>query len=144
MPEAVADPIAALAETLKADGATAAIAGANVFGGELPSDDDFLAGMPQAAIVLEPTGGLSLTGDSYLEHDTSRVDLFAYGATPREAKLLADTAALALRRVKRVVVAGVLLHWVKPAGGATDERDVDAAWPRSFRSFQVFNSLTEV
>lgn len=139
MPEIVADPIAAIVEALKADAGTAALAGARVFGGELPEDE--AAAMPRQAIVLAPSGGVSLTGGSYVEHDTGRFDLFAYGATPREAKELADTAALALRRLRRSVFANALIHWLQPAGGATDGRDPDAAWPRSFRSFQVFYAL---
>ena len=138
----MADRIDALIALLKADAGVAALAGARVFGGELPPGE--AAAMPRHAIVLRPSGGASLTGGSYAEHDTGRVDLFAYGATPVEANVLRTAAALALRRVRRAVWAGVLVHWVRPAGGESSGREPAVDWPRSFQSFQVFNSLTEV
>jgi hypothetical protein len=137
-----ADPIAALMALLKADAATAAIAGARVFGGELPEDE--AAFMPREAIVVAMSGGVSMTAGSFVEHDTQRIDLFAYGATPREAEQLAATAALALRRARRAVWADTLIHWIQPAGGAAAARDPDAAWPRAFQSFQVFHALEAV
>ena len=97
--------------------------------------------MPRGAIVIATSGGSSLTGGSALEHDTQRIDLFAYGATPLEAEQLRGVAALAFRRARRAVWAGVLIHWVNPAGGATGARDRDAAWPRAFQSFQVLHAL---
>jgi hypothetical protein len=141
MPEP-ADPIAALVAMLKADGPTASLVGGRVFGAELPPAET--AAMPRRAIVLAPSGGPSLTGGSYAEHDAQRVDLFAYGATPSEADAVRRAAARALRRVRRGVWAGVLIHWVRSAGGFSLARDPDAAWPRSFQSFQVFHALEEV
>lgn len=138
----MADVVAALAALLAADAPTAAIAGTRVFGGELPAAE--AAAMPREAIVLVPSGGISLTGASFVEHDTQRIDLFAYGATPHAAEQLRDTAALALRRARRKVWAGVLIHWVQPAGGVTNARDPDAAWPRAFQSFQVLHGLVPV
>lgn len=138
----MADLAGALVAFLKADAATAAIAGTRVFAGELPAEE--AASMPRAGIVLAPSGGPSLTGGSYVEHDTQRIDLFAYGATPRAAEQLRDTAALALRRLRRTVSAGVLIHWAQPAGGATSARDPDATWPRAFQSFQIFHALGAV
>ena len=135
----MADLVGALIAYLKADAATAALAGGRVFGGELPAGET--ASMPRAAIVLAASGGSSMTGGSFVEHDTQRVDLFAYGATPREAEMLCDTAALALRRLRRGVVGAVLIHWVQPAGGALGARDPNAAWPRAFQSFQIFHAL---
>lgn len=141
MPEA-ADPIAALVELLKADVAVAAVTGGRVTGGEVPAKE--AKNMPRAALVVAASGGVSLTAGSFVEHDTSRVDLFGYGATPEEANRVLATAALALRRVKRALAAGVLVHWVSPAGGATGGRDATLAWPRAFQSFQVFHALQEV
>lgn len=138
----MADLIGALAAMLKADAVIAALAGARVFGGELPEAEASF--MPRAAIVLAFSGGTSLTGGSFVEHDTQRIDLFAYGATPRDAEGLRDAAALALRRLRRSVWAGVLIHWAEPAGGVTGARDPDAAWPRAFQSFQVFHALVPV
>jgi hypothetical protein len=139
---APADPIAGLAGILLADAGVAALAGVRVFGGELPKAEAQF--MPRAALVVAPSGGISLTGGSYAEHDTGRVDLFAYGATQHEATLLLASAAIAMRRIKRAVSAGVLIHWAQPAGGGTDGRDPALAWPRAFQSFQVFYALEEV
>ncbi|MFZ5749100.1 MAG: tail completion protein gp17 [Pseudomonadota bacterium] len=138
----MADVVGALVAFLAADAATAAIVGARVFGGELPSEE--AAAMPRAAIVLTASGGSSLTGGSYVEHDTQRVDLFAYGATPHAAEQLRDVAAMALRRLRRGVWAQVLVHWAQPAGGSTGARDPDAAWPRAFQSFQIFHAIRTV
>ena len=138
----MADLIGAVVALLKADTATAAQVGVRVFGGELPPAETAL--MPRKAIVLTPSGGTSLTSGSFVEADTQRFDLFAYGATPAEAEALRDTAALALRRARRRVWAGVLIHWLKPAGGATNARDANAQWPRAFQSFQALHALNSV
>lgn len=141
MPD-VADPIAALVAILLADAGVAALAGARVFGGELPETETKF--MPRAALVVSPSGGVSLTAGSYAEHDTGRTDLFAYGATQQEANALLATAALALRRVMRQVAAGALIHWVQPAGGGASGRDAQLIWPRAFQSFQFFYALGAV
>lgn len=138
----MADLLAGLIALLKADVPTASIAEGRIFGAELPEAET--ASMPRAAIVVATSGGVSLTGGSYLEADTQRVDLLAYGATPWEAEALRDVAGLALRRVRRSVWAGVLIHWIKPAGGSANARDPDLAWPRAFQSFQVFHALNAV
>jgi len=138
----MADLMAALVALLKADASIAALVGARVFGGELPPAET--RHMPRQAIVIQPSGGISLTAGSYAEHDTQRVDVFGYGRTPKEAAELVATAALALRRVQRGVWAGVLIHWARSAGGFSARRDPDAAWPRAFQSFQVFHALEEV
>lgn len=138
----MADPVAALVEILKADIDVAALTGAFVFGGELPAA--VTADMPRRAIVLRASGGSSLTANSFVEHDTQRIDLFAFGATPLDAGQLADLAALKFRRVQRIVSASTLVHWVKSAGGYSSGREPVTEWPRAFRSFQVFYALESV
>lgn len=135
----MADLVAALVALLLADAGVAALAGAYVFGAELPAGvtDE----MPRKALVVVPSGGVSLTGASYVAHDTQRIDLFAFGATPIEAEALLQAGTEALRGIRRVVSAGVLIHWAQTAGGFALARDPDAAWPRAFRSFQVFHAL---
>lgn len=137
-----ADPIAALIAVLQADAGVAALAGTRVFGDELPADE--AGSMPRKAVVLKPSGGPSLAAGSYLEHDSQRVDAVSYGETPYEAQRLRAAVAAALKPLKRVVAASVLLHWVEPAGGFTTGRDPDAAWPSAFQSFQVFYAETEI
>lgn len=138
----MADWIGALVELLKADTGLTAALGTRVFGGELPPEE--AAHMPRKALVLQASGGPSLTGRSFVQADTSRFDLMAYGATASEAGLLSDRAHQVLRNARRGVWAGVLIHWVQPAGGFSSGRDPALAWPRTFQSFQVLHSLQEV
>lgn len=138
----MADLIAGVVALLRADSATAALAGARVFGGELPPAET--ASMPRACLVVASSGGTSLTGASFVEADTKRFDLKSYGRTPAEAEALLDTAALALRRARRKVWANVLIHWINPAGGSTGARDPNADWPRAFQSFQALHALVPI
>lgn len=138
----MADLIAGLRAILLADASIEATTDGRVFGGELP--DDEAASMPRAAIVLAEAGGTALMADSYVEVETQRVDLFAFGATPAEANALARAAALILRRVRRGIYAGVVIHWVKPGGGALQARERDLEWPFAFQSFQVLHALEAV
>lgn len=137
-----ADPVAALAAILLAAPGAPVDLGGRVFGGELPAAQ--AGAMPRRAIVIRASGGVSLTNGSYAEHDTVRVDLFAYGKTPQEAAALCAWAALALRRVERVVAAQTLVHWVGSAGGYSSGREPGTEWPRAFQSFQVFHALESV
>ena len=138
----MADPIGALVVILLDDAATTARVAARVFGGELPAGE--AASMPRQALMIRPSGGVSMTGDSYVEHDTQRIDLFAYGATPGEAAALMDVAALALRRIRRQVAAGTLVHWCQAAGGFSSGREPDTEWPRVWQSFQLLYALESV
>lgn len=142
MPDAPADLIAALVALLKEQAGVSALVGTRVFGEEIPAEE--APEMPRAALVVTKSGGPSLTGRSTADHDVQRIDLFAYGATPFEAGRVMGHASLALRRVRRSVWADVLIHSIDSAGGATNARDPDAAWPRAFQSFQVFHALVAV
>lgn len=137
-----ADVIAGLVQVLKDDPAVAALAGARVFGLELPPTE--AKAMPRKAIVLRASGGASLAAGATVEHDSQRVDLMAYGETPFEAARLRRTAADAFKGLQRQVSAGTLIHWVEPAGGFATERDPDAAWPLAFQSFQAFYAEPEI
>lgn len=135
-----ADVVAALVAFLKADAGVAALAGSRVFGLELPAGE--AASMPRHAVVLRASGGPSLTAGSYAEHATQRIDAFSYGATPFEAERLRRTVFDGLKPLQRVVAAGVLVHWVDPAGGWSTLRDPDGDWPVAFQSFQAFFAET--
>lgn len=137
-----ADPEAGLTAYLKTDAELAALLAARVFAGELPPGET--AQMPRKALVLRASGGVSLTGESHAEHDTQRFDVFAFGETPKEAARVLRTAALALRRLRRSVHAGTLLHWATPASGPSAGREPQTEWPRHFQSFQVLHALEEV
>ena len=138
----MADIVAALVALLAAEASVTDLAGTRIFGGELPTDQAEF--MPRDALVIAPSGGTSLTEGSFLEADTQRFDLFSYGPTPGSAAALSRIAATALRRARRSVHAGVLIHWVRHAGGFSIGRDPLTAWPRAIQSFQVFHSLEEV
>lgn len=141
MPEA-ADLEAGLVAYLKADVVTAAATDGRIFGGEL--DPDETAQMPRTAIVVKASGGVSLTGESKLEHDTQRVDVFAFGKTPRAAAAVMRAAALALRRLERSVHAGCLIHWANSASSSIAGREPVTEWPRQFQSFQVMHGLVAI
>jgi len=124
---------------LKTSGVLHGLIAGRVFGGELPPKET--AAMPRKALVVAASGGVSLTGASFIEADTGRIDLFAFGETPLEAGRVMAEAALAMRRLRRSIHAGVLLHWANPAGGAISGREPQTEWPRQFQSFQVMHSL---
>jgi hypothetical protein len=133
---------AGLVAFLKADVATNAVTGGRIFGGEMPEAET--ASMPRTAIVVKASGGLQLMGDSYVEHDTQRVDVFAFGKTPSAAGAVMRTAALALRQLRRSVHGGVLLHWANSASGSIAGREPVTEWPRQFQSFQVMHGLVAI
>lgn len=137
-----ADLEGALVAYLKTIAAVTALTAQRIFGGELPEAET--ASMPRAAIVIKASGGVSQTGDSYVETDTQRVDVFAFGVTPREAARVSREAGLALRRLDRSVHAGVLLHSASAASGSLSVREPEVNWPRHFQSFQVLHSLTSI
>lgn len=136
------DPVAALVAALKAEDAIAAQLGDRVFGGELPPGE--AASMPRKALVLKPSGGVSLTGGTNVPHDTQRIDVFAYAPTVSEAAALMADVSLCLLWLQRAVWAGTLVHWVNSAGGYISGREGDTDWPRVFKSFQVFHALQSV
>lgn len=133
---------AGLVAFLRADAATAALVGTRVFAGELPADETKF--MPREAIVLRGSGGVALLGDTNVEHDTQRIDVFSFGASPRAAARVMRAAALALRGLQRGVFAGCLIHWVNSAGGSSSGREPVTEWPRQFQSFQVMHGLVAI
>lgn len=136
-----ADLISALVAWLSSDPAIVA-QGASVHGTEIPAT--VAARMPVAALVVQPSGGPPLTEESDVQLDHQRIDIFAYGATPKAANDLRRAAAARLSAMKRKTIAGVLVHWVNRAGGFYSARDRDGQWPNSFQSFQVLYATQEV
>ncbi|XHC12291.1 DUF3168 domain-containing protein [Labrenzia sp. ac12] len=139
---AEANVIGALVEALKADSIVAALTADRVFGGELPKDET--RHMPRHAIVVAPSGGVSTAAGSYVEHDTQRVDLLAFGPTPNEANALLRSARRAMTSIRRQIFSGCLIHWAEPAGGFSARRDGATQWPVAFQPYQVFHALQEV
>ncbi len=138
----MADIVTAIVEILKADAAVAALCGVRVFGNELP--DTETPSMPRSCIVVQPSGGVSFQAGGYVDADTQRFDLIAYGASPYLADRLRNAGRDALVAVRREVSSGVLVHWVQSAGGFLTARDRDGQWPFAFQSFQTLFATQEV
>lgn len=137
-----ADLEGGLVAYLRGHAATNAVAGGRIFGGELHPDET--AQMPRNAIVIRASGGVPLLGGTYVDHDTQRVDLFAFGKTPKAAGDVMRTAALALRDLRKSVHAGCLIHWANAASGSLAGREPVTEWPRQFQSFQVMHGLLKI
>lgn len=120
----------------------AALVEDRIFAGELPAEEAPF--MPRAAFLVRASGGVSLTGESELDHDTQRFDGFAFGRTPREAAIVMRSASRTLRGLQRGVYDNVLIHYVNSAGGSSSGREPQTEWPRHFQSFQALHGLTQV
>lgn len=112
-----------------------------VFGGELPADEP--QSMPRHAIVVQPSGGVPFQPAGRVKAEAQRLDIVAYGPTVFEAVTLRSAAARPLVLAVRLVVDGVLVHWVQSAGGFLIGRDRDGQWPYAFQSFQTLYSIEE-
>lgn len=133
------EPLAPIRAMLLADAGISAASDGRIFVGEIPKNE--AKHMPRPALLIKASGGTSLTAGSDVNHDTQRIDLFAYAATPRDAAHLQQLASRRLRLLKREVFAGALLHWAQQAGGFSNARDPDTDWPRCWRSYQIFFAL---
>ena len=132
---AITDAREAIIGILKADSAVAALVGTRVFGDELPrSETDNQA---RKAVVISPGGG---SPPSYttatLPLEGARIDVFCYGESPYQAEVARRTVYGALKGVQRVTQGNVLVHWVRPAGGAASGRDPNTDWPVKWNSWQ--------
>ncbi len=130
------DIIEGLTVFLQADIPLAALVGTRVFGNELPRSE--AKHMKRKAVVLQPSGGPILMGGSYVRHTSQRFDVFSYGETVFQCQRISRAVFDALKQLQRSVSAGMLIHWVDPAGGFANLRDPDARWPINFQSFQAF------
>ena len=133
------DIITALVTFLKADSAVAALVGTRVFGNELPGAE--ASSMPRKAVVLSPSGGVSLAAGSFMRHDTQRIDAFSYGETLFESGRVRRAVFDAFHARRRGKTGTTLIHWIDSAGGWSSQRDPDEKWPRAFQSFQIYHAL---
>lgn len=132
------DPAVGIIAYLKADAAIAGLVASRVFGDEIPPSR--AGGMPLKCIVVEPSGGTQTFGNAYQDYGDGRFDIFSYGETPFEAGRVQRTVYGAMKRLRRAVHGGVLLHWAKRDGGPLPLRDPDANWPYRFESYQVLTA----
>lgn len=137
-----ADLEAGIRAFLAAQAAVTALVGARIYAGEMHPDET--AHQPRKALLVRLSGGVSTTGESKLQHDTQRFDLFAFGETPREAGRTLAVAALALRGLETGTWAGCRILWVNSAGGRSQGREPGTEWPRHFQSFQALAGLTAI
>lgn len=130
---ATADPVDAVAQLLIADAAVQAIAGDNVFSGELPAELN--AQMPTAAIVLNPSGGPGRR--SYQQFGAKRIDVICYGPTVGQSWLLYLAAEGLLEAIERIVSQGVLLHSATCSSRGATAKDPVKEWPTTYSSWLV-------
>lgn len=133
----MSDPIGALVAWMSSDPDNQA--GDHIYGEELPAD--VVADMPARVLLIEGSGGVSMTGASKVAADTQRIDLKAYGATKRDANQLLSWAERRIMSIERATLAGTLIHYANRAGGFAAARDRDGQWPMAFQSFQIFYAL---
>ena len=134
----ITDVRAAIVAILKADADVATEVGIRVFGDELPrSETDSMA---QKCVVVAPAGGPS-PGFSAgtLPIEVQRLDVFCYAETLYGAEEVRRAVYGALKGIKRITSANVLVHWVRPAGGAVSNRDPVSDWPVCWNSWQVMS-----
>lgn len=133
----IADPLAALVAYLRADALVAALAGARVYGGELPGSET--VDMPQAAVVLTPAGGYA-DRFAYMELGEPRIDVRCYDSTPYLAHRLYRTVHGALKHMTRNVQGSTMLHCATLESSVEGLRDPDTEWPLAFSSWIVLAS----
>jgi len=94
-----------------------------------------IAQMPARCFLIVPSGGMDNRGP--IQVSTPRMDLWCYGATYADASSLDLAICSALQNIRRVKVAGALLHSVIYGGGPWMHRDRDTFWPIVVRSYQI-------
>ncbi|MBW8638996.1 DUF3168 domain-containing protein [Hoeflea sp. WL0058] len=134
----VPDIIAAMVALLKADSGVTALVGLRVFGLELPREE--VDDMPRKGVILRPSGGVSAQG-GYLELTADRIDAISWGETPYQASIVSLAVLVALKRLRRRVISGVLIHSAEEAGGRLPIRDAETDWPAMTQAFQVLYAL---
>jgi hypothetical protein len=90
--------------------------------------------MPRYAVVLVPSGGDAEAIQVRL--NAPSVDVFCYGATPKQARMLALTVARSLQDLLRFNYASTLLHSAVQGGGPWQGRTPEA-WPMAWSSWII-------
>lgn len=139
-----ADPVAATRQILLNDSAvTALIGGATprIFG---EIDEDQAKVMPEACIVLKPSGGPRSPGGGFQHYGKQRVDVISYGASLYESYLVNLAAYDALKAAKRQISEGVLIHSIEAQSKGSTARDPEKQWPVTYSSYLVMYAETPV
>jgi hypothetical protein len=126
-----------LVDYLKQDVTLHELAAGRIYPAELPATEAAL--MPRYAIVLVPAGGTAEASNVALQ--SPRVDVFCYGATPKQARMLYYEATRALKALARDVHALTLLHTAVQSAGPLVGRTPEG-WPMCWASW-IINASTE-
>lgn len=140
------DRLVAVVSFLKAQPRVEAIAGLRVYDEEIP--DNIVGKMPKPVVVVSDSGGAHTYGGASQDFSDARVDVRCYAWSLASARELELETFNALRRLQRVVIGDVLLHWARPAGGVMTMRaqaivwpggavDQSTHWPFAQRSWQI-------
>jgi Protein of unknown function (DUF3168) len=130
----IPDPVALVRELLLADAAVAALAGDNIFVGELP--ERLNASPPPAAVVIAPAGGPGRAGT--LRYRRNRVDTVCYAATLESAW----TLHLAVREALETMTVDGALRSIEASSDGALARDPQTQWPTCYASYLV-GSVTD-
>jgi hypothetical protein len=126
-----------LVDYLRAGAGVYELAAGRIYPAELPAADAKL--MPRYAVVLIPAGGMSEASDVPLQ--SPRVDVFCYGASPKQARMLYYESARALKALARDVHALTLLHSAVQSAGPLVGRTPEG-WPMCWASW-IIKASTE-
>lgn len=148
-----ADPVAATVELLASRAAIIALAGADVFGEELPDEAAFMGTMPKYAIAIQSAGGTGAGDGSYLPVGGQRLDVNTYATSMYLARRLARAVHAELKAVVRELViyddedgdpTAVLMHGYQVSSGYVALREPESRWPRYLRSYVATYDEREV
>lgn len=126
------DPIGDIRNLLLADAGVTAITSL-VYGGELPEEE--AANMPQAAVVIAPSGGLGRLKTMLTR--TIRVDTTCYGATLHDSWNLHLAVREALETMSRPTGS---VKTIEMASEAANARDSVKQWPTCYASYTVLTT----
>jgi hypothetical protein len=133
-------PRAALVAYLAADADVVSLAGARVYGAELPGDDT--TAMPQYAVVVQNAGGNGKA--NYSTQYNARFDIVAYGATPAAADQLQRACIGALEKLNRTVISGTILYSAISLTGVYPGRTPESYWPFAFTTWSIETNYQSV
>ena len=130
----IPDPITLIVALLLDDTAVSDIADTRVFAGGLPQDKEIRAAMPQATVVVSPSGGPGRKGR--VRYRRNRVDTCCYGATLHEAW----TLHLAVREALEMALRDEALFSAETTSDGANAVDPTTQWPTCYASYSVLSA----
>lgn len=134
------DTLGALIGYLRGLTTVSALAGARIYGAELPATE--AAHMPRACVVLRHAGqGFGSWGMRRTGVGSQRFDVRCYGATPREAMLLSGVVTAAMKGLVRHADGATVLFDAAHTGGPFSLLEPDGLeWPFALTSYNVLTN----